>query len=214
VARRGLTRERIFEAAREIVDRRGLEALTMRSLGQALGVEAMSLYRHVKGKDELLDGIHGAILSELPKVPSRGDWTTRLFATATAFRTVLRRHPRALQLFATRPAVAPSALEHLEAALEILDDAGFAPHDRLRGVHALLSYVVGSCIWQLADQSNATAPDYPGLPATVYPHLSRMGPVLEGWDYDVEFMFGLRAMIAGLEASRTRMRRPRRKKRS
>jgi AcrR family transcriptional regulator len=212
VARRGLTRERIFEAAREIVDRHGLDALTMRSLGQALGVEAMSLYRHVKGKDALLDGVHGAILSELPPVPARGAWTTRLYTTAIAFRKVLRQHPRALQLFATRPAVTATALEQLESVLGILEVAGFTPHERLRGVHALLSFVVGSCIWQLADQSTATEVDYSRLGAGTYPRLSKIGPILEGWDYDVEFMFGLRAMIDGLEASRTRMRRPRKKK--
>jgi AcrR family transcriptional regulator len=211
VARRGLTRERIFQAAREIVDRHGLDALTMRSLGQALGVEAMSLYRYVKGKHALLDGVHGAILSELPPVPARGAWTTRLYTTAIAFRKVLRQHPRALQLFATRPAVTPTALEQLEAVLEILEDAGFAPYDRLRAVHALLSFVVGSCIWQLADQS-AIEVDYSRLGAETFPRLSKIGPILDGWDYDVEFMFGLRAMITGLEASRTTMRRPRKKK--
>src|SRR5687767_13509300 len=95
-----LTRERVLAAAVRIVDREGLEALTMRRLGEALGVEAMSLYRHVPGRGALLDGIHETILSELPDPPRIADWMDAVLAQARAYREVLTAHPNALVLFA------------------------------------------------------------------------------------------------------------------
>lgn len=200
MARRGLTREQVLAAAVAIVDAEGLEALSMRRLGQALGVEAMSLYRHVRDKEDLLDGIHGAILAEMRPAPRSGGWRARLGAMARAFRAVLRAHPRALPLFATRPAVAPTSLAHFDQALGVLEEAGLSAADRLRCVHALLCYVVGSALWQFGDAGDgAPRVDYGALPPQALPHLAAAAPALESWDLDAEFDFGLEAFVRGLE---------------
>lgn len=206
MARRGLTREQVLAAAVAIVDAEGLEALSMRRLGQALGVEAMSLYRHVRDKEDLLDGVHGAIVAEMRPVPRSGTWSARVTALAHAFRDVLRAHPRALALFVTRPAVAPTSLAYFDQALGVLEEAGLSPADRLRCVHTLLSYVVGSAMWQFGDTGDERAPrvDYGALSPAALPHLARAAPALEGWDLEAEFSFGLDAFVRGLAGLKRR----------
>src|SRR5258706_5684902 len=110
-SRVALSRERVLEAALQIVDREGLEAISMRRLGDALGVEAMSLYNHVPNKAAVLDGVFERVLAELPVLkPGRKSWRAVLKAQALALRDVLAAHPNALPLFATRPAVTEASL--------------------------------------------------------------------------------------------------------
>src|SRR6266480_4817426 len=91
--RKPLSRERILDTALALVDEEGIEALSMRKLGQALGYEAMSLYNHVANKDDLLDGIVDRVLAEteLPRAP--GDWHAAVRASAISVHDALRRHP-------------------------------------------------------------------------------------------------------------------------
>lgn len=201
---KGLTRERVLEAALALADAEGLDALSMRRLGQALGVEAMSLYRHVADKEDLLDGLHGAVLAGLPPLPSRGGWRARAEAAARGLREALRRHPRLALLFASRPAVAPASLALFDAVLGVLEEAGLSRGDALRGVHALLAYVVGSCLWHGAIDRGPTAEAVAG-----HPRVAAAFSLLleEGWDQDAEFELGLAALLDGLAA---RVRRGRR----
>src|SRR5262245_24793657 len=127
MARAGLTRDKVLERAVQLVDEEGLDALSMRRLGEALGVQAMSLYRHVSDKADLLDGVHGAILAAVPVPARRGPWATRARALARSVREALRAHPRALVLFATRPAVVPASLALFEEALAIVSESGLDP---------------------------------------------------------------------------------------
>jgi TetR/AcrR family transcriptional regulator, tetracycline repressor protein len=103
-ARTPLTRERIVRAALALVDEAGLGALTMRRLGAELGVEAMSLYKHVAGKEAILDGIRELLIAEfaatLPPGPATG-WRDDLARFARAYRSVGRAHPEAFALPAT-----------------------------------------------------------------------------------------------------------------
>src|SRR5258707_13922848 len=103
-----LTRERILSTALAIVDREGLDAISMRRIGEALGVEAMSIYNHVANKAAILDGIFETILGELPVAKPASSWRLGLQARARAFRSGLRDHPNALPLFSPRPAVTPA----------------------------------------------------------------------------------------------------------
>src|SRR3954454_24006069 len=91
-----LTRDRVLRAAVDVVDREGLGALSMRRLGQELGVEAMSLYRYVPSKADLLDGVYGAILADIV-VPKKAaaEWRKTARAYARAFRKALVAHPNA-----------------------------------------------------------------------------------------------------------------------
>ena len=114
-ARRPLTRARILTAALRLVDREGLEALSMRRLGQALGVEAMSLYNHVPNKAAVLDGLVELLLGELEiPGPEAGDWWERIRRIAHSYRRSAHAHPHAFPLAVTRPYNTPATLRQLE----------------------------------------------------------------------------------------------------
>lgn len=197
MSRGQLTRDKVLRAAVELVDEQGLEGLSMRRLGERLGVEAMSLYHHVRDKQDLLNGVHGAILEEVERPPARGTWRQRLRALGLSFRAVLGRHRRALPLFATRPAVAPSSLRAVEDCLAILAEAGFAPREQLRAFHGLVGFVVGISLLHYGFEDAAYGEF--SLDPSELPHLGRALSALD-WDQEGEFAFGLDAFLAGLEA--------------
>jgi len=142
-----------------LADRDGLEAVTMRRLGQALGVVAMSLYKHVKNKDDILDGLLERVLAEV-ELPRPGpDWEAELRRTALSMHDALARHPWACTLVMA-PASSPNALEarirYIEALLRTLREAGFTPAQAYYGYHALDSHAVGFTMWELG---HAVVPD-------------------------------------------------------
>jgi TetR/AcrR family transcriptional regulator, tetracycline repressor protein len=175
-----LSRERILEAALAILDRDGLDALTMRKLGDALGVEAMSLYNHVPNKNALLDGIHERILARVPAVPPRArDWKSFARHAARSLHATLCAHPNAIALFATRPAATTASFARLEQYLTVLRDAGFSALQAMRVVQIILAYVVGHALWTVG-----TADD--GLPDA---------------ESQQEFEMGLDALLRGLASA-------------
>ncbi|MEZ6185738.1 MAG: TetR/AcrR family transcriptional regulator C-terminal domain-containing protein [Planctomycetota bacterium] len=197
----GLSRERVLRAALELVDEEGLSQLSMRRLGASLGVEAMSLYRYVANKRELLDALHGAVLDEVALPAPGGGWEASLRALARAFRVALVRHPNTLPLFATRPAVAASSLAWVESALALLSDAGLPQGEQLGALHAVVAFVVGTCQAQAAWETLDPEPvDYAGLPPERYPNLARLVPLLAAEDPEAEFEQGLELWIRGLRA--------------
>jgi len=205
VGRGQLSREKVLRTAVELIDSHGLAALSMRRLGESMGVEAMSLYRYIKGKDDLLNAVHGAILEEMAPPSSSGAWHQRLRGMAESFRDVLRQHPHALPLFASRPAVTPSSLRAVEASLAVLAEAGFSPAEQLHAFHSLVGFVVGTAAlhFGLADDAQASA----GFDPLHYPHLTRSVVQLSS-DLDEEFRFGLDVFLVGLQAqARKRGRR-------
>src|SRR5437763_7215241 len=105
-----LNRDRVLAAALRLADEAGIEALTMRKLGQALGVEAMSLYNHVANKDDLLDGIIDLVLGEVELPSSQEDWETSVWKSATSFHDVLVRHRWACSLLMSFPRVRPTRI--------------------------------------------------------------------------------------------------------
>ncbi len=189
-----LSRDAILDKAVELLDRDGLAALSMRKLGAALAVEAMSLYNHIPSKAALLDGIHERILLSLdPPTPTRG-W--RVFARhqAHALHRALRAHPHALPLFATRPASTPAAVERLDRYLEVLLKAGFKPLDALSIVQLVAQLVVGHVMWTTsiaaAELTVETAPPT---------HIPQIERVLENWNPDRELELGIDALLHGFE---------------
>ncbi|MCA8925303.1 MAG: TetR/AcrR family transcriptional regulator C-terminal domain-containing protein [Planctomycetes bacterium] len=197
----GLTRERVLAAALALVDEQGLGQLSMRRLGEALGVEAMSLYRYVANKQGLLDGLHEAVLREVVLPEPVEGWEARLRGLTRAFRDALQRHPHTLPLFATRPAVAPASLDLVDAALGILEEAGLPADEQLGALHALVAFVVGVCQAHAAwnDPELPEVP-YASLPFERYPNLVRLAPQIAAEDPDEEFAQGLELWIAGLRA--------------
>src|SRR5687767_2380809 len=105
-----LSRDGILDAAVDLLDRHGMEGLSMRRLGSALGVEAMSLYNHIPSKSALLDGIHERILMSLDPPAHARSWQSFVRHQAHALHRALLAHPNAIPLFATRPASTPAAI--------------------------------------------------------------------------------------------------------
>ena len=202
--REALTRERILRAALDLVDHEGLEAISMRRVGEALGVEAMSLYNHVANKAAILDGIFEAVLAEMPpaKKAANRTWQTVLRERGHALRAVLRAHPNTLPLFATRPAVTLASLAHLEAGLAVLRRAGFSAPDALRAFQVLLAFAIGHAIATYAPADETAHPAYEDLSEADFPRVREMAGLLPGRDLEAEWEFGLEALLTGIEARR------------
>lgn len=210
--REALSRERILRAALSIVDREGLEAISMRRVGEELGVEAMSLYNHVANKAAMLDGIFEIVLAELPPAKAAKSWTLALRERARALHETLRTHPNALPLFSTRPAVTPASITHVEGALDELRKAGFSIDEALSALQVLVAFVVGHTVSThsprvLGEESH---PRYEDLSEEEFPRVREAARVLADHDVEKEFEFGLDAMLAGFEAHLAGKRRGRR----
>jgi AcrR family transcriptional regulator len=209
--REALSRERILRQALAIVDREGLDAISMRRVGEALGVEAMSLYHHVANKAAILDGIFEIVLGQLPAAQPSASWQATLRARARALRAALRAHPNALPIFATRPAVTPAAIAHVEAVLDVLQRAGFSADEAISALQVLTAFVVGHSIAAYAPRppDEASQPAYDRLDDKQFPRVREAARLLLTHDLEAELEFGLDALFAGLEV---RLARPRRSK--
>lgn len=164
--RRGLDRELIVSAAIRSIDLQGAQGLTMRGLGQDLGVEAMSLYRYVTGKEDVLEAVVGRLLQGIPDVlEARGSpsWQAYLQTLAHAVRDIAARHPLAFPLIATRHPAAPwlrpplRSLEIVEHFLQTLGGFGFTD-DQLAGTYrSFSSFLLGNLLLQSATQGADTS---------------------------------------------------------
>lgn len=144
--RRPLSRERILAAALELVDEQGIEALSMRRLGQALGYEAMSLYNHVANKDDLLDGILDLVLAEMaPPDPEGGLPAIR--ASALSAHEALKRHPWAASMLMSPGGIRPARINYMEALLGCLRGAGFSAETTYHAYHVLDAHIIGFSLW-------------------------------------------------------------------
>jgi len=157
----------------DLIDRDGLENLSMRKLGAALGVQAMSLYRYVPSKDALLDGVQEIIVNDVPEVSADQPWQDAVRQLAHAFRGVLARHPGAIPVF-VRPAATRVVLDRIDVPLQVLMEAGLDDLDALRAFQMMLAFVVGQAMWQFTPDGDRPVDD--------------------------EFEFGLETLILGLEA--------------
>ncbi len=147
--KKGLSRDKVVAAAIARIDEHGLDGLSMRGLAGDLGVEAMSLYRHVKNKADLLDSVHDALLSELT-VPPAGAWADRARALVQEFRRLLFGHPRCVPLLASRAATTPDALDIVAAGVALFTDAGWAEDDALVAFQTLFCFAVGHAVFHTA----------------------------------------------------------------
>jgi AcrR family transcriptional regulator len=204
-----LTRSEVLRAAVALADDSGLVAVTMRKLGETVGVEAMSLYTHVANKGDLLDGMIDVVFSEID-VPSGGaEWRTAMRQRAISVRQALTRHRWAIGLMESRTAPGPATLRHHDAVLACLRSAGFSIELAAHAYSALDSYVYGFALQERGlpfDSPEETAQVAEAmlmqLPADRYPYLTEMatGLVLRpGYDYGNEFEFGLDLILDGLE---------------
>lgn len=203
-ARRGerLTRDEVVDAAVRLIDRDGLDALTMRALGRELGADPMAAYHHVPDKRALLDAVVERFWSEVELPPPAAHWRDELAGIARAMRAVLLVHHRALPALVERPNTTPVGLDLAERAVGALVDAGLDLTGALPLVDALSSFVVGASLVEASlpggDELDAYVAE---AAATVdpgrHPHLSAAGGVATS-PADT-FERGLTAMLDGIE---------------
>jgi AcrR family transcriptional regulator len=149
--RRPLDRGRVIAAAVLLADAEGLDGLSMRRLGEALGVEAMSLYNHVTNKDDLLGAMADAVAAEIdPEAHTanrdNGDWRTAARTRCSAAHAALLRHPWAPALWAARTDIGPARMRLMDDLLGDLERAGFAPGTLDLAFHALQNHVLGHAL--------------------------------------------------------------------
>ncbi|MFN2494465.1 MAG: TetR/AcrR family transcriptional regulator [Pseudonocardiaceae bacterium] len=207
-----LTRERVLRAAIDLADEGGIESLTMRKLGEAVGVEAMSLYKHFANKEDLLDGMIDVVFSEIELPSGEDNWKTAMRQRAISARKVMSRHPWATGLMDSRTTPGPATLRHHDAVIGTLRGAGFSIELAAHAFSALDSYIYGFALQERSlpfDTVEETAQVAQAIMAQFsageYPHLTEMAVehVLQpGYDYGNEFEFGLDLILDGLESTR------------
>jgi AcrR family transcriptional regulator len=210
-ARIPLTRERVLRAAVALADESGSESLSMRKLGEAVGVEAMSLYNHVANKEDLLDGMIDVVFGEID-LPSGGEqWKAAMRQRAISARRVLSRHGWAIGFMESRSSPGPATLRHHDAVIGCLRDAGFSIELAAHAFSVLDSYIYGFALQERSlpfhtpEETAELAQDiFSAIPADEYPHLAELTArhVLQpGYDYGDEFEYGLDLILDGLETT-------------
>jgi AcrR family transcriptional regulator len=204
--RAGLSRGLVLDAAVALVDSDGLDGLTMRKLGAALGVEAMTLYHYVPNKAALLDGLVEWVLQHSATPPALADgvpWDQVLRRYAETFRATLLGHPGVLPLFFTRPAVTPQTLRAVENGLRVLTDAGFTLTRALDMINTLSIFVVGHAMAEAGTAEVSRRGD-PGsavalaqLDASDLPLVIEAARLTQETDDESRFLFGLDALLYG-----------------
>jgi AcrR family transcriptional regulator len=205
--RKPLNRERILRTAIRLADEGGLESVSMRRIGQALRVEAMSLYKHVANKDDILDGVADLVTSDFEVPANDVDWKTAIRRSAISAHGILLRHPWASSLIESRVNAGPARLRYLDAIIGILVAAGFPMPTVLRAIMALDSHTYGFVLQELAwpfdveHAPEAAAAFARGLPAGEYPNVLAMAEMVTTapGGVPVDFEFGLDLILDGLE---------------
>lgn len=208
-----LSRELVLTKALEVVDAEGLEALTMRRLGQELGRDPMSLYRYAENRAALLDGVTELVLNELTIHPDDPDWKAQLRRIAHDLRSLALQHPNVVPLLVTRPLSTPlglrplGTLRPLEQILSLLIGAGFSPSDALHVYRAYYGFLYGHILNEL--QEFVVDPEenevllrlgLHRLPAKEFPRLRALAPALADYEGSAELDQGLSILLSGLEA--------------
>lgn len=212
-----LSRDIVLAKALELVDAEGLEALTMRRLGQELGRDPMSLYRYAESRAALLDGVAELVLDQLSIEAEDPDWKGQLRILAHDLRRLALQHPNVVPLLVTRPLSTPlglrplGTLRPLEQILSLLVAAGFEPADSLHVYRAYYGFLYGHILNEL--QEFVVDPEenevllrlgLHRLPAKEFPRLRALAPALAEYDGAGELDQGLAILLSGLETQLTR----------
>lgn len=211
VERARLSRSQVLRAAVRLVDKHGLDALSMHKLGAALGVKAMSLYKHVANKDAVLDGIADELWTEIPPEPSGADWRNAVRTLTGALRELVHRHPHAAPLLISRGALPEHALRVCQAYLRVLREDGLPEPCAVALLRSSVTHGIGFALAELScfDAQVGAAADEVSrvrrvtslLPADASDDLVRTALLVCG-DCDMvsQFEIGIDLMIRGLDA--------------
>jgi AcrR family transcriptional regulator len=209
-----LTRERVLDAAMKLADGGGIEALSMRKLGQALGVEAMALYYHFANKERVIDGIVDLVFGEIDLPASGADWKAAMRRRAISVRDALGRHRWAIGLMESRTNPGPANLRRHDAVIGCLRAAGFDMAAAATAYSLLDAYVYGFALTKMNLPFETTtdiaemaetmlepfpAGEYPNLAAFISEHAMK-----PGYDFADEFEVGLDVILDGLERAHDR----------
>lgn len=212
-----LTRERLLRAALAMIDADGVEALSMRRLGQAVDRDPMRLYRHAESKSALLDAITELVLVDfVVPVVDAADWEVALRASAHTYRQIALAHPKVVPLLVTRPLSTPlglrphGTLRSLEALLELFVAAGFGVTGALHAYRVFIGFLNGHVLNEVQELV-----DDPGendallrfglhhLSRTDFPRIRELAPALAAYDGATDLDMGLDIIVAGLRAELT-----------
>lgn len=207
--RQGLDRERVVAAAIAVADRGGLGQVSMRNVGRELGVEAMSLYHHIAGKEALLDALVESVFEQID-LPAPGEaWRPAMQRRAASARAVLSAHPWAVGLIESRRNPGPALLRHHEAVLACLRTDGLPVALAAHAFSAIDAYVYGFVVTEmnLPFEPGESAADFVAqiaelVPPDRYPYMHElMAEHVSGrtYDYGDEFDFGLDLIFDSIE---------------
>lgn len=209
-----VTRASVLAAALMIIDRDGVDALSMRRLAEAVGRDPMVIYRHLPNKAAVLDGVAELVFEQVVVDADDPDWTAQLRAVARSFRALALAHPNVVPLLVTRPLSTPlamrplSVVRPLEDILRLLTGAGFTGADALHIYRALFGFLHGHILNEL--QEIVERPEESDevlrlglhrLPLTEFPLLRGLAPVLAAYDGAAELERGLDILLTGLTAT-------------
>jgi len=199
-----LNEDRVVDAALALIATRGLEGLSMRALGQALGVEAMSLYHWFASKDRLLDAVADRLLARVvvPPTPAAGAWRDWLAGVARSYRRVGLAHRRAFPLLAARRFLSPGATAFLQANVAAHLAAGFTVRESLRLTRSIGAYVNGIVLAEVAP-----SPSLQAASRGDDRQWKETAAALKHPDLDGAFEYGLACILDGAERRRSSKRR-------
>ena len=201
-----VSHEQVLDAALALADAGGLAAVTMASVGARLGVEAMSLYRHIGNKEEMLDGLVDRVFAEIEVPVDSRDWRDALRRRAVSAHAALQRHPWAIGLMESRSQPGPATLGHHDAMTGILLRAGFDGRRLVRVYNVLDSYIYGFALQEATlpfsspEEMASMSEQMLAAVADAYPNLAtvRRELVGSGFDYADEFEAGLDIILDAL----------------
>lgn len=195
-----------------VADADGIEAVTMRRLGRELGVEAASLYHHVNGKDQILDGLVDVVAAEIILPEPSSDWRAATSERSRRTRAVLLRHPWAVSLMASRTSPGPATLALLESGIRSFREGGFSVPSAAHAISTVDSFVHGFVLQEVnlpfrgeEELAAMTSAIMEAFPASTYPYLFELTVehVLQpGYEYGDGFEPGLTLVLDAVAALR------------
>ena len=199
-----LTPQEVADAALRLILAEGEAALTMRRLGEVLGVKAMALYNHFPNKEAILDAVTSLAMSHLPSPPAKGAWKSRLKAICRGFRTFAQEQPNLFRVAMSRPTPPTSSLPQIESALSALADAGLAPVAQAAAYQTLRLYVRAYCLWEIEELRPTQGRDLAELAGATrpYPRTTAVLEQLFAPDAERQFEAGLDLILRGLQTSK------------
>ncbi|MGB8861593.1 MAG: TetR/AcrR family transcriptional regulator C-terminal domain-containing protein [Ilumatobacteraceae bacterium] len=206
--RRDLTRARVVATALAIVDAEGLDAVTMRRVAGELGVEAMSLYTHVRDKQDLVNAMNLLVLSQLDEPVEGDDWAEVLRTFARRLYDAYVPRPELARVLERTAPTSPEAFGAMERVLAALDRAGLEPSDQVSAFRGVIAVCLGFVLVHAGDESRRRAPDEPPWSAwdeptmtgSAMPHIVRLAPAFGTTSHDADFEFVIGACIRELQA--------------